>query len=687
MSLLNRWTKITQKTLASLRHAASRTDPADRISNGMPDSMMLSGETAIRVAIDFGTERVKLAFCMPSNGRAELLRFGGEQDRSFVPSLFYLPQGSTTILFGDAAEAQLVDAVDEFDPGQTAGFPALPVKRQLLARRIRAGDRAETPLALLSAMFCELATKLATELPGHPDPARVDLVLTLPPSFGPSERELLVAAAKAGGFAKADADCLIEEPVAAARAWLAESGGSADAVIVLDCGGGTVDWAYLERGTNGFSQHPSCPEGGITGLGGHDVDLGLLELVEEKAAALGMVEIPLRTMRPRLLSRLRRLKEAVSQGRAPWPIEIGRERLTLTREEIADVVHARFLARTVDGLRGYLSRVKAVRDSALPAVLLVGGSARLPGLKAAIEALGVETASWDRADFATVLGALVSANPGTLPVLSTPAIQAVTQVTQVIPPFMYSNGKILIVDAHGRRDDEILQSKLDDAEPGTRIIVRPGYYKGRLYLSRSVEIIGEGDRDLIIIDHDGKYGTILSAAPDVRISGVSIYYSGKNNDQAILISNGRFVVDNCNIIVRHRGYGIVVEEYAKAFIAENRIHNKDVVNSSNNCIYIKSINRCDIIGNEIIGSAKSIYVSGDSLIKNNIINGYRKWAIFVALGNASIIEDNKIYNSNNVDIASLKHISFTSSYGVVYEGDKIHFTIRNNTFVEDMLSD
>jgi formylglycine-generating enzyme required for sulfatase activity len=349
-----------------------------------------------RIAIDFGTTRTKVAYLPPKAGRPELLRFGDEEDRPFTPSLFCLPANSSAILFGD----HVLEIVREGGEG----VPRVPVKRQLRENKIRVSGRAEPPAHLLTAAFTALRAKAGREIACFAATPPEQVVLTLPCAWGPALRELMTQAARTAGFAQVD---LVEEPVAAARAWLAESGAAADAVVVLDCGGGTVDWAYLRREVEELRPALDVPPGGIEGLGGEDVDLGLLELLELDLAAQGIAPSEIWTRRPRLLLQLRRLKEAVARGRPPFALPVGSASVTLATADIHAMIHSRLLARAVDGLRAYLERIATAENGPLPMVLLVGGSARLPGLAQAVGNLGVKVVGWDRSEFASVLGAIM----------------------------------------------------------------------------------------------------------------------------------------------------------------------------------------------------------------------------------------------------------------------------------------
>jgi molecular chaperone DnaK (HSP70) len=181
------------------------------------------------IAIDFGTTRTKVAY-LDSGGRPELLRFG--QDYSpFTPSLFYLPKDGGPIVFGADAERML-----EREPSGVVDIP----KRRRRSHTVRAANGRTVAFSdLLLTLFASLREKTGREIPEFHTAPPTAVTLTVPASFGPTDREAWASAARAAGFEEVT---LIDEPVAAAMAWLRSASSAASSVIVLDSGGGTVDW-------------------------------------------------------------------------------------------------------------------------------------------------------------------------------------------------------------------------------------------------------------------------------------------------------------------------------------------------------------------------------------------------------------------------------------------------------------
>jgi hypothetical protein len=209
---------------------------------------------------------------------------------------------------------------------------------------------------------------------------RQSIVLTVPASFDEEARELTVDAAHAAQLLHLT---LLEEPIAAFYAWMAEHEGAAalaeeDIALVCDVGGGTTDFSLIRvRIEAGAPRFERMAIGDHLLLGGDNVDLALAALIERKITGL----------RPRMRlaitqrSALRRLcsaaKERMLGEAAPDQVPItvlgaGRAvvgdsiTLDLTRPEVETTLNE-FLPVTdhAEGTRGRERRA-GLRELGLP---------------------------------------------------------------------------------------------------------------------------------------------------------------------------------------------------------------------------------------------------------------------------------------------------------------------------------
>jgi len=354
------------------------------------------------IALDFGTMRTKVAYHDTTRNSLELMRLGRDE-RPYIPSLFFLGEDGRR-LFGD-------DAVEHLDSDPLAFLPK-PLKRELREQWVRAGNRVKaTPTELLSILFCGLRNR-TSEVACFRETAPTGIFLTVPAQYGPPDREVLAKAAHNAGFYE-ERIRFVDEPVAAAQAWLAELGGTEDFVVVLDCGGGTLDWACLHRSEGGrFELLPELPPGGDNRVGGFDVDEAIYALVDD-AITDTSIRNELETRRCLIRDQVRALKERHSRTGDGGRVRVGNVPVEIPGEVIADIVASRFITQACQNLCSYLDKVRERVKIETPTVLLVGGSARLRGFKEAVtEQCRCKTVWWERSEYATVLGAMIPTKGG-----------------------------------------------------------------------------------------------------------------------------------------------------------------------------------------------------------------------------------------------------------------------------------
>lgn len=342
------------------------------------------------IAIDFGTERTKLAYIDGGQPKMMYLGAGG---LAHIPTLFYLGQDGKYLLGDDAAE-MLMD-----DP---AGVVTV-LKRKMHDPHIRANRQRVAPIELISRMLKTLRERARRELPVFAGRDVERVALTMPALYGPSDRNLMEKACHAAGFQAVD---FIPEPVAAARAWAATTGGMSDTVVVFDCGGGTIDWACLHRDGNDFALVPDCPPGGNTRVGGHDVDRDILDYVLDQSRDSG-VHNEIKSRVNYYLSEARKMKETYCRSGVIRPFRINSHKIEIWPTEMDRLMRGRFMEQAAQDLAQFVADVQEKLNVASPTVLLVGGSSHVKGLEDLVrERCDVPVARWDQAEYAIALGAL-----------------------------------------------------------------------------------------------------------------------------------------------------------------------------------------------------------------------------------------------------------------------------------------
>jgi molecular chaperone DnaK len=230
-------------------------------------------------------------------------------------------------------------------------------------------------------------------------------VITVPAYFNDAQR---AATKRAGELAGLEVVRILNEPTAAALAYGLDKLGDHSRVAVYDLGGGTFDLSILEMQAGVFQVLATH---GDTRLGGDDFDAALARW----ATAQGGVEFESleAAARIKLIEEAERVKCALSETneavfRAPFFDGTNSLEVTVSRDSFEKLA-APGIERSLRHCR------QALADANLPAtelnaVVLVGGSTRIPAVRRAVaELFGREPDVSQHPDEAVALGATIQA--------------------------------------------------------------------------------------------------------------------------------------------------------------------------------------------------------------------------------------------------------------------------------------
>ena len=203
-------------------------------------------------------------------------------------------------------------------------------------------------------------------------------VITVPAYFNDAQR---ADTKRAGELAGLEVIRILNEPTAASLAYGLDKLGERSRVAVYDLGGGTFDLSILEMQEGVFQVLATH---GDTQLGGDDLDALIIDHVLRKQ---GLNEISA-IQRMRLMEEAERVKcqlssDEIATFRLPFFDGDRSIELPITRAEL-DIIAAPWIARSIRCCAKALADSQ-LAASKLDAVILVGGSTRLPAVQDAVE--------------------------------------------------------------------------------------------------------------------------------------------------------------------------------------------------------------------------------------------------------------------------------------------------------------
>ncbi|HEY9164220.1 MAG TPA: Fe-S protein assembly chaperone HscA [Magnetovibrio sp.] len=344
------------------------------------------GETELAIGIDLGTTNSVVA--MSNEGKVEVLM---DQDgKALVPSVVaYAPDGSAIV--GELAKRLLLSRPDSVvssikrlmgrgaEDVKTLGgrlpFDVEPhVEGESHLVRLNIAGHKMTPIEISADILRALRDRAEEHLGAKVDKA----VITVPAYFDDAQRAATKDAARLAGL---EVLRLVNEPTAAALAYGLDK--SAEGLyVVFDLGGGTFDVSLLKMQKGVFQV---LATGGDAALGGDDFDHAIADhFLQERQQGLGEAELSSGEVKVALMT-ARIAKECLStDDHGEWMLTAGDKQTkhTLTRAEF-DALIAPLVERTVKTCHEVLTEAGYDPED-VHGVVLVGGSTRVPAVRAAV---------------------------------------------------------------------------------------------------------------------------------------------------------------------------------------------------------------------------------------------------------------------------------------------------------------
>ncbi len=227
------------------------------------------------------------------------------------------------------------------------------------------------------------------------------------------------------------------------------------------------------------------------------------------------------------------------------------------------------------------------------------------------------------------------------PQTAEPKGQVIIQPTADRSEIKISNREI-VVDQMYRGDYTTISEAIEAAKPGDRILVRPGIYLEGLVVDKPLEIVGEGERDEIIVQATGK-NTLLFRTNIGRVANLTLrQIEGKGFWYGLDIVQGRLTLENCDISSQTSAC-VAIHDGADPRLRHNKIHDG---NSTGVEVYDDGLGVLE--DNDIFGNAfgqVSINEGGNPTLRRNKIHDGKLNGVIVYKNGLGVLEDNDIFGN------------------------------------------
>ena len=198
-----------------------------------------------------------------------------------------------------------------------------------------------------------------------------------------------------------------------------------------------------------------------------------------------------------------------------------------------------------------------------------------------------------------------------------------------------------VVDPMAREDFTTISDALAAANPGDRILVRPGLYEEGLVIDMPIEIIGDGERDEIVVRASGTHCVRFEANMG-RIVNFTLQQMGDGDWYGVDIARGRLELEDCDITSQSLSC-VAIHEGADPRLRRNRIHDGKAGG-----VFVYEKGQGTLEDNDIFGNASAgvvISEGGDPTLRRNRIHDGKAGGVFVYEEGQGTLEDNDIFGN------------------------------------------
>jgi len=204
---------------------------------------------------------------------------------------------------------------------------------------------------------------------------------------------------------------------------------------------------------------------------------------------------------------------------------------------------------------------------------------------------------------------------------------------------------IRVVDQMHRGNHVTITEAIEAANPGDRILVRPGLYQEGLVIEKPLEIIGDGNLEDVVIQTAGKNAMLFKTTMG-RVVNLTLRLMGGVNWYSVDITQGRLELEGCDVA----GYGlgcIAIHDGADPRLLRNHIHDGYFG------VHVYENGQGTLEENDIFGNVLSgVTIEGGSnpTLRRNRIHDGKLGGVFVCYNGKGVLEDNDIFRNARAEV-------------------------------------
>lgn len=224
----------------------------------------------------------------------------------------------------------------------------------------------------------------------------------------------------------------------------------------------------------------------------------------------------------------------------------------------------------------------------------------------------------------------------------------------------------IVVSKNGGGQYTTITEAIKNARPGTRIMVRPGFYNEGLEIDKQLEIVGDGTlRDIVV--ESSETNCIRMATESATVRGLTL--RGRTAPKeffAVDITRGQLIIEDCDITSDSLAAVAIHGSMADPIIRRTQIHDGK---SGGVFAYDHAkgtVEDCDIHGNT--NAAIEIKDGSSTTVRRSKLHDNRASGLYIWKNSKGTVEDCDIYDNDYAGITIGEYASPTIRKTKIHNG-------------------